>query len=1409
MEDALALGRANVETIELARRHCLNMAFSDWAGAGHGMAEAVSGLPIDSRQVHCPYARGGAAMDLGWIASEFYEAHCVGCPHRRPTGEVPNLATFMEVRKAEAAADAEARRAAIERRHGHWQERIDQRRALIAQADPAMAKALDDIGTLDTEPGADFDVDARNGALRRVTALAERAPDAFTPAVVALAVKLVEHERITDLLTPLRRLVHIRTDLAPAVAAAAIATLRRSPIVEAGRCVADLSDHIDPSTIDHDVVRTLVLLASAPSDDLLGRRRPSVASDPTGLRAAAKRVPDTVVRVLRGLLPPPQPLSSLIVAPSAGGRPVRQSSDDYERFAAAGAVRALADTHPAVATQLVGDLVRSLAVDEERYDLHALGSVQHALAVLFVLDVGDVFNELEAAGKLAGDVVCQRLFGVLEQTARLLDPNDRWREPGDPQPTDSRRRALFDRVMGISVVRVGGDWGEETGYRAAKLIAQLAAMEPAWAHPHLDAFFGAFLTTTERLNVVSEPKLTVVDTTPPQLRALEAMSRRTGISAAARELLEAVERLAVVDVGGVCAAITVVMADERDTERGPDALWRLLPLLGKIGRRHGGEPGVLQAILPTLHTYLVDTDVALRSAALDAWVEIGSRHRVPSSLADLLPALLVDPYLAVIRGLLAAARRLTWSENDRDRLLVHAWGDLEGVDGKHVGTLKDAMATVSALTRDDERLRPHGEALILQRARELDGYDLRDALARSWLPDIRGAAGMATLRLRQARDPQINDRFNASDDEELCALLECGGGLAALLTDDLAAAALDLAPDYPIGSAEFAEVAWRADRPDDAAAIMRVVLEATPRQPAYDVQRALAQLVMETATFDVIAKAGGDLEPAARSLAAAVAAIGSEPSDLRDDLARQVRARAAARRIFLGREPSTGIGDENGAEVALGRRDPAAAARARAAALAAVSQELEQMSQRVTPTGAYLRAYAGLCEVGVHLLRFDAAQLDADWITAAAESTAARRRAAVLEAELVEAFGPLDPLAGPLATVLGQVGGIASGADVADAVAAWAALPVPLLIVRGPRRARRSAPIAATANAAEAPSQPVAVVLASVNGHLITGPLVLRPSTVYELRLDVRLDEWPEWADRLDAEIISHLTRAEAETPTLSWPRPAPGDANLRFVGDGPLVLRFGLGAGQPAPPFLISLRWRGARDGDARTEVLDVAGHCELRLRPFDASRDYLTDYRMVDERLIALYDQLQRAGYDEDQLQAFCRLFSAACRAGLEMTWDKDYKRGAHVSERKFHDDLYERLLAEPELAGRLERGSPLGLGFLDVRHDGITAELKVERATPVSEATAPKYMGQPTQYAAADGARLSILCVLDMSPKGSPIGTAENYIFTLRPALHGLENPEAPSLVAVIVVNANLPPPSSWSRRKVAALPDIAAE
>ena len=290
----------------------------------------------------------------------------------------------------------------------------------------------------------------------------------------------------------------------------------------------------------------------------------------------------------------------------------------------------------------------------------------------------------------------------------------------------------------------------------------------------------------------------------------------------------------------------------------------------------------------------------------------------------------------------------------------------------------------------------------------------------------------------------------------------------------------------------------------------------------------------------------------------------------------------------------------------------------------------------------------------------------------------------------------------------------------------------------------------------------------------------------------------------LELDLVTHLTPAEITVPTFTWGRADHAGDGETFIKSGALILRFGVASGQNAPPLRPRLLWRGTRDGAPAWQAVDVSGHRELRLRPYDATRDKATDYPVFDERLLGLYDSLARAGYDDGQLQAFGRLLTSVCRAGLRMTWDKQYRRGRRVTEREFHDDLHDELVADPDLGGRVERGRPLALGFLDTRHDGITAELKVERRTPVTRETAPRYMTQPTQYAAADGARLSILAILDMSKKELTVGAPENYLFTLEPRLHGLDGPDAPSLVAVLIINGNMPPPSSWSGRAPAEPP-----
>ncbi|GGR47989.1 hypothetical protein [Streptomyces aurantiogriseus] len=900
-DDAVRMGRENAHTMEMARRHCLNMTFTEFGG--RGMAEAATGLPINMRRVACPVAHGGAAMNLDWIAGQFYDEHCIGCAHRRPTGDVPNLATVMDERKEAAARAEEAERAETARRHHYWEQRREHRRSARASSDTAMASALDDIGVLDREPGTERDTAACDGALRRLTALAERAPETFTTAVIELALGLVSDVHVSVLLTPLRHVARVRSECAADVVQAAVNTLRRGPVEEAGRCVADLLTPRYADQLDEAVVRSLVYLAE-PRTRHFGSYEGGTG-DATGLRVAAGVVPRTVVAVLTGMLPAPRPLESLVVPAGARPAPRTRREAETDRRAAASAVRALAFTHADLAGLLVPSMLLNMGVDGDHHDDPApVGTIQQALAALLVLAVGDVPARLERTGSTAGDTVCQRLFGVLEQASHLIDPNDRFRTANDPQLDESQQRTVFEYLLSTCLTRVGGDWGDDVRVQAATLTEQLAQTHPAWAQPHVAALLGAVLTTIDTLESADTAPTTLLatpETVPPQLRLLERMAYRQSLASSTRRLLDALEHTATVDAAAVCRAVIDTIADERDSQRRQVIVPRLLPLLGTLGRRHGDHPGLLRMILPLLHTYVVDADVASRSAALSAWADIGAAHRLPSSISDLLPALLEDHYIAVIDGVLDTAMRLEWSDEDTLRLLFYALLVCAQVDiDRFPDTVKKAMTAAARLSRGDEALRTHTEQQILKRAADLDRYHLRDALRRDWLPQTATSSAMAQLRLRQVRDPHINDRFNDHDNRQLCALLDCGPGLAGLAVEDLREAALELGPHRVFGSAEYAEVAWRAARPADAAVLMNAALEAIPNEPAFAVHRGLVSLIGAAAAFDAAAATGGDTTAAAIELTQAADIVGDD-SDART-LTDQARTRVTIRSLLTGHE---------------------------------------------------------------------------------------------------------------------------------------------------------------------------------------------------------------------------------------------------------------------------------------------------------------------------------------------------------------------------------------------------------------------------------------------------------------------------------------------------------------------------
>lgn len=123
-----------------------------------------------------------------------------------------------------------------------------------------------------------------------------------------------------------------------------------------------------------------------------------------------------------------------------------------------------------------------------------------------------------------------------------------------------------------------------------------------------------------------------------------------------------------------------------------------------------------------------------------------------------------------------------------------------------------------------------------------------------------------------------------------------------------------------------------------------------------------------------------------------------------------------------------------------------------------------------------------------------------------------------------------------------------------------------------------------------------------------------------------------------------------------SFPVTDPRSPASTGSASGSLSVSFTLPAGAPPRAFPIAARFTGP-DFD---EVLPVAGHSELRLRPFDATADALTRRPQLDGQVVRMYSVLHDMDLSSDDVQAFCRLYTAIVDKGVDMQFGRAYRRG-----------------------------------------------------------------------------------------------------------------------------------------------------
>lgn len=306
----------------------------------------------------------------------------------------------------------------------------------------------------------------------------------------------------------------------------------------------------------------------------------------------------------------------------------------------------------------------------------------------------------------------------------------------------------------------------------------------------------------------------------------------------------------------------------------------------------------------------------------------------------------------------------------------------------------------------------------------------------------------------------------------------------------------------------------------------------------------------------------------------------------------------------------------------------------------------------------------------------------------------------------------------------------------------------------------------------------------TLDGEPVSWPMALNPGRAYRLGAHVTVDNWPSDAESLVIELDGVVPISVIERNPIVVPR---GEQ----AGEAYLIPRAEIGRDDRADLTPTAF----FKSGNDKCHNASLVGHRSLRITTFDPST-LRSGQPMVAQRIIDLLAELDAKIPTlpaQDRRNLIYLLDATARFAALAN--ERDDLRG--LKELGFQAKLKQAFIQDRFIGLRIQEGRKLGAGTTDLVLERIVDELKINHKG-IDIDDADRYVRQPTQYASAGDCPISMLTILDDSPKVDPPGIQSNYMRWAYPKLHGASRPGVPSMVAVVIIPIGFPVPSEWSHQ-----------
>ncbi len=408
-----------------------------------------------------------------------------------------------------------------------------------------------------------------------------------------------------------------------------------------------------------------------------------------------------------------------------------------------------------------------------------------------------------------------------------------------------------------------------------------------------------------------------------------------------------------------------------------------------------------------------------------------------------------------------------------------------------------------------------------------------------------------------------------------------------------------------------------------------------------------------------------------------------------------------------------------------------------------------------------------------------------------------RERLAVLCGELRTQLAEGGFEVGAISEVSEQVFTTDRGVNLEQLLSLLRRLPLPTTYWE---RAKEQFPVRQERSSEESedtPPSPLVRVIASLDDAPLVTPLLLQPGLLYSLTFTLRGIGWHPGAEKIRLDLVTTCPSSDYSVSEFALRKPASFE-NQEYQGDMTGQIRFHAAQSTLSGDltFVVKCAFELPDGGYAEVPVI---GHNQLDFRVVSPDGiGLMSGYRRLDKHVVQLLAGLLKANPSvRGELADLLPMMDAlTCLLGT-YAQGAVFKQVRTLSEREFQSEVIRDLRVR--LGEDVQEHPSQAGGSTDVRYRGVIVEMKVERENGDRRHIGQKYARQSAQYEGVEGRQISVVMVLDLTPKDNPPGDIRDDILLVDVPTHGGDDgtKQYPSKAFVFVVNGNTRNPSDYSK------------